>query len=414
MVKPISRTDLYNLVWSEPMTHIAKKYGLSDRGMAKLCERNGIPVPPRGYWAKHSSGKKIPRAPLLSFSDKDLNNEIRIRQTPPPTLIAPNTTPSLPADIQDAIDREHLSENRITVPTTVRDLHPIVSRWKNEADQERAYDKKYGREWRLPITPLDQRRWKLTSCLLKALEDRGYKVVEERNSAYHSETWITCAEDQVGFSITEKIRQYRRELTAAEKADLLYATQKFTQVREATGMLEITLTPKTSHYSKTKIQEDKTTPFEDRLNEIIIKVIEKMWTDRSQRLANREAEHQRWQKEQERYERQKAAEREEKYILNLEYKAQSWKRAQAIREYVDAVTSACTCGDLIVDTDDFNRWKKWALDHANQVDFITNGNPLINLAVEPEDIIPYKPPRYGSDSTTPTSAHYPRQQWYQR
>jgi hypothetical protein len=36
MTTQVSRKDLYDQVWAEPMTHVAKKYGLSGRGLAKL------------------------------------------------------------------------------------------------------------------------------------------------------------------------------------------------------------------------------------------------------------------------------------------------------------------------------------------------------------------------------------------
>lgn len=59
MVKTVNRNELYDQVWAEPMTQIAKQYGLSDRGLAKLCSRNGIPVPPRGDWAKIHAVQKL-------------------------------------------------------------------------------------------------------------------------------------------------------------------------------------------------------------------------------------------------------------------------------------------------------------------------------------------------------------------
>jgi len=42
----ISRKELYQEVWSTPMTKLAKKYGISDVGLAKVCNRNNIPRPP--------------------------------------------------------------------------------------------------------------------------------------------------------------------------------------------------------------------------------------------------------------------------------------------------------------------------------------------------------------------------------
>lgn len=40
----LTREELYAQVWAEPMTKLAQRYGLSDRGLAKICTRMGIPV----------------------------------------------------------------------------------------------------------------------------------------------------------------------------------------------------------------------------------------------------------------------------------------------------------------------------------------------------------------------------------
>ncbi len=59
-----SREDLYNAVWSKPMMNLAEEFGISGRGLAKLCERLKVPVPPRGYWRKFSLGQTIKKTPL--------------------------------------------------------------------------------------------------------------------------------------------------------------------------------------------------------------------------------------------------------------------------------------------------------------------------------------------------------------
>lgn len=60
----IERTKLYEEVWNEPMTKVAKVYGLSDVGLRKICVKLEVPCPPRGYWAQLAAGKKIKRTPL--------------------------------------------------------------------------------------------------------------------------------------------------------------------------------------------------------------------------------------------------------------------------------------------------------------------------------------------------------------
>jgi hypothetical protein len=51
-----SRRALYELVWSEPRTSLAIRLRISDVGLAKACTKAGIPMPPRGYWARLASG----------------------------------------------------------------------------------------------------------------------------------------------------------------------------------------------------------------------------------------------------------------------------------------------------------------------------------------------------------------------
>jgi hypothetical protein len=59
------RQKLYEEIWSEPIQHVAKKYGVSDVGLAKVCRKLDIPRPGRGYWAIKAAGKPVPRQPTL-------------------------------------------------------------------------------------------------------------------------------------------------------------------------------------------------------------------------------------------------------------------------------------------------------------------------------------------------------------
>jgi hypothetical protein len=68
-VHRISRKDLYRLIWSEPITALAERFGISDVGLAKVCRRSDIPAPPRGYWAKTEVGGKFRRPDLPDRED---------------------------------------------------------------------------------------------------------------------------------------------------------------------------------------------------------------------------------------------------------------------------------------------------------------------------------------------------------
>jgi hypothetical protein len=58
----MKRSELYELLWSESVSKTASRFGLPDRGLAKVCGRNDIRVPPRGYWARVDAGQRPDRA----------------------------------------------------------------------------------------------------------------------------------------------------------------------------------------------------------------------------------------------------------------------------------------------------------------------------------------------------------------
>ena len=70
------REALYNEVWSEPMTTVSKRYGMSDNGLRKHCKTLGIPLPPLGYWARIKAGQQVPRTDLPKVTG-EVRNHIR-------------------------------------------------------------------------------------------------------------------------------------------------------------------------------------------------------------------------------------------------------------------------------------------------------------------------------------------------
>jgi len=46
MWQTIKREELYEEVWSTPLTKLSQKYGLSDNGLRKVCKRLDMPAGP--------------------------------------------------------------------------------------------------------------------------------------------------------------------------------------------------------------------------------------------------------------------------------------------------------------------------------------------------------------------------------
>jgi len=175
--KKVDRKKLYDLVWQQPMVEVSKQFGLSDRGMAKLCERNSIPVPPRGYWARKVAGQKVKRPPLLEL-ERNVGQEIWIRGTSKPAS-AEMPYPELQEELKQLLAQEDLQENRVIVSERLFRPHPIVVRWMREKFPFHAEQKGM---WPISLkeTPeqqeLNQRRFRTVDALIKALEKRGITI----------------------------------------------------------------------------------------------------------------------------------------------------------------------------------------------------------------------------------------------
>jgi hypothetical protein len=65
LAEKYNREEIYEAIWTEPIQHVAKRYKISDVGLAKVCRRLDIPRPGRGYWAIKAGGKPLPKRPPL-------------------------------------------------------------------------------------------------------------------------------------------------------------------------------------------------------------------------------------------------------------------------------------------------------------------------------------------------------------
>src|SRR6266446_1088315 len=81
----LTREQLYDIVWSEPIRTVAERYGLSDRGLAKICIRLHVPVPGRGYWRQKEVGKKVWQPPLKALPPTAPPSERAVTLSPRPS-----------------------------------------------------------------------------------------------------------------------------------------------------------------------------------------------------------------------------------------------------------------------------------------------------------------------------------------
>lgn len=55
----ITRAELHALVWSKPMTEIAREYGVRDQHVAQACDVFDIARPRPGHWQRVQHGKAV-------------------------------------------------------------------------------------------------------------------------------------------------------------------------------------------------------------------------------------------------------------------------------------------------------------------------------------------------------------------
>jgi hypothetical protein len=110
--RTVTREELFEQVWQTPMTQLAKEYGVSDVGLAKVCKRMEVPRPPRGYWRKLEVGKAPPKPKLRPLTKHGIES----------VLITP-VADSYPTKLQKGERPEE-----IPVPEVIETPHRLIQK----------------------------------------------------------------------------------------------------------------------------------------------------------------------------------------------------------------------------------------------------------------------------------------------
>jgi hypothetical protein len=112
-----TREEFYDLVWSKPITHLAKDFRLSDVALHKICRKHDIPKPERGWWAKLAAGHSLSRTPLPELKS-DKGGTI---------VIAAGVTGHEAEDIAQVRERARILASETDVGSEIA-AHPIVTK----------------------------------------------------------------------------------------------------------------------------------------------------------------------------------------------------------------------------------------------------------------------------------------------
>jgi hypothetical protein len=351
--KELSRKQLYDLVWSTPLSKLTLQYALSTNGIKKICKEFDIPMPDGSYWSKLKFNKKVKIEKLnpifggigkIILTIREEGNAINVDQTP----LTIRTK-----EIENDIKAPLIVPDKITKPDIL--TIQTLEYWK-ESKGNVFYDKY--KKLRYPIRVSDsqkQRALRFMDSLIKLLRYRGHTITKE----YH-QTSVNID----GIEIEIDLREASRRVPA--KAP--YSGTELEPIGE--------LIFKIGRYSREKEWRDGKTKIEELLARIVAKLeiyaeLEKIQKEET-RISRLKYEEELKQKEDIRKRRNDEVEKFNKLVALSE----QYNKTISIRQYIEAEKQNAISKNNL--TPEKQEWINWARAKADWLD------PLIN---KPDDIL---------------------------
>jgi hypothetical protein len=387
MAKRLSRKELYDLVWSEPLRTLSVQFGISDVALRKYCQRSAIPTPERGYWARKDAGKKtfVPAFPerLPAMEDEVVvgggNNWHRPEWTREELLGPLPPAPEFDTSLEAVRERIAKILGKVTVPRDVKVWHPAIQRLLAQDDARREKLRTIGYSSDKPLfeSPLEMRKLRLLNSLIVAIGKFSGVASPD--------------EDARNVSLSFYKQYVRIALGPAKRPSRDKSPE---QVKDW-----LTLAILDSYNSEKEVQswhDGEGIRLEMQVTAIAVEVVllaEAKYRDsqmhrykwRVERKAELEEEDRRHKLETERAEQERLKRLEQARIDSLLSDAAAFQRSAAIRQYVEAIRARHACSPLASD-EELEHWSKWALAQADRVDPAHGGGFLLRMRqTEPPD-----------------------------
>jgi len=369
----LSRKQLYDLVWSEPLRTSSVRFGISDVALKKTCQRASIPTPERGYWARKEAGKKtlVPALPerLPAMEDEVLiggGSQYGYRQwtreelfSPPPPL------PQFEASIETVRERIAKIIGTLTVPRDVRVWHPAIQNLLKEDEATREEQRAFSSSGDKSLfdSSLERRRLRLLNSLFVAIGKFNGRPLPEKDARKAS---LSFYNQHLILSLVPSKERPRRYAPAAPREN--GENRLILSILESWG----------SDKEVKAWQDDDHSKLERKMAEIAVEVVllaEVRYREavvrqhhrRIERKAELEEEDRRRVIEAERTERERLKQLEKARIDHLLNDAAACQQASAIREYVAKIQRAQSLSSTI-SAEELQQWIDWALAQANRID----------------------------------------------
>ena len=364
----LTREKLYDLVWTEPMSTLAKKFGISDVGLAKICKRLQIPRPEQGHWVWVKKNWPLKaKPPLQPVHDASLSQVVI------EAVQRPGSDLERKLEADPLIIQERLPENRIHVSASLSAPHPFV-----RATAERAKGRKPDKYGRISLQGKDSldihvsptsisRALRVMNALIKASETRGMRI--SAGNAPGFETRIFVRGEEIAIGIYESSNRVPHAMTPEEKREKEKYGRDPYEKYDYHPSGKLSLLVKKGYYPAALVRDTEIKSIEACLNDFIVRLIKVAEAEKADRL---EWERRRAAEEEERRRREETEMRkrgEEEKFRNLERQVAAWTKSNQIRAFVEALTAtAVRESGAIEPGSELDKWTEWANKQADRID----------------------------------------------
>lgn len=353
------------------MSRLGAEYGITGNGLAKICDRLGIPCPPRGYWAKKEAGKPVVTFKLPPRQD-GVPEWVDIQPAPPKPAPLPQATASAVA--------ASAAVTEIAVPSGLDELHPKVKAWlaehKREQREREQENRKRRRDvwgWSKPLlddlTERDLYRFRVTSAIFRAVEKVTGKI---ENALITGKVTFLIGGRKVECSIMEKMMKALKRPEGEGAKWTAYPSHHQTGL-QSSGFLRVTIT---TYLGGKQLQwvETSTKKISDWLPEIAGAIASAGDILAQQELEREERERRYREEEALRWERQRQRELDERRWIRFREKAGEWEEhARLVAFLADLRQRLGAEGNIEIDGRPLSEWIAWAQAKADVLDPFQGG-----------------------------------------
>jgi len=391
----LSRKQLYDLVWQEPLNALSKKYAISDTGLKKICDNMSVPLPKSGHCTRIKLGKTVEKEELPVFHG-DQEIELLLREEGD-TANYGIKSPLIILQRQIESDPKltlTFSEELVMPDILIKETQQIFKQ-REQFLRSNSPNRRYpsGDTLNITVSPENLSRALLfMDAFIKLLKARGHNIIVEGRF-----TSVIVGGEKIEIRLREKNK--RIEVNPEEEHSLYrYRT-------ESSGLLCFSLQGRFSHQNKEWV--DGKQKIEVMLSQILAK-LELESKERKEYQDRLEADQAK--REEEKQIKEELQSRKNKELADFKgllIKAQRLHQANVIRTYIDQVESKAIKEEKM--TEELQNWIDWSRKKADWIDPQIEGADELLSDINKDKL--FEESKAGAGSNYSSSDSYGHEGW---